>query len=260
MHITDLRQIHDVYDRIYLSPHLDDAALSCGGAIAAAASDGARVLVVTLCTAIPPASGPFSALAQEFHGQWALPPEAVVTARLAEDERAMMLLGVDWYWAGLQDAIYRMPERYTSRDTLFATPAAGDPLYAAARRLLAALHDRAPRARFYAPLGIGSHVDHLITFDVARAADLPAPVAFYEDVPYALAPEKVERRASQLPERRVPQVVPIAATLPRKLDAVAAYASQLAELFGGEAAMRTRLTAYAEGILPGGGERLWLCG
>ena len=39
MQIEDLRQIHDGYDHIYLSPHLDDAALvSRFGSKAGAAS------------------------------------------------------------------------------------------------------------------------------------------------------------------------------------------------------------------------------
>ena len=38
------------YTRVYLSPHLDDAALSCGGTIAASPD---RALIITLCTAPP---------------------------------------------------------------------------------------------------------------------------------------------------------------------------------------------------------------
>src|ERR671924_35132 len=70
MHTEDLRQVHDVYDHVYLSPHLDDAALSCGGAIARHSSAGARVLVVTICTALPSPEGPFSSFAEEQHRQW----------------------------------------------------------------------------------------------------------------------------------------------------------------------------------------------
>src|SRR2546421_13050558 len=99
VHIDDLRQIHDAYDHIYLSPHLDDVALSCGGAVAHDVEMGMRILVVTICTAVPAPEAQFSSFVQEMHGRWGLAPSKVVTARLDEDLQAMELLGVDSYWA-----------------------------------------------------------------------------------------------------------------------------------------------------------------
>src|SRR4051794_20848991 len=152
MQFEDLRQIHDGYDHIYLSPHLDDAALSCGGAIARHANDGARVLVVTLCTAAPPPEGPFSTLAQAEHRGWGLAPAEVISTRLREDDLALARLDADPYRAGLLDAIYRRPDAYNTRDALFGIPAPDDVLLYSTRQLIAALHSRAPRATFYAPL------------------------------------------------------------------------------------------------------------
>src|SRR5215213_7233046 len=108
MQLEDLRQIHDGYDHIYLSPHLDDAALSCGGAIARHANAGARVLVVTLCTAAPPPAGPFSEFAQDHHLMWGLVPERAMAEREREDDLALERLNADTFRAGLLDAIYRM--------------------------------------------------------------------------------------------------------------------------------------------------------
>src|SRR5690242_15250592 len=89
MQLEDLRQIHDGYDHIYLSPHLDDAVLSCGGAIARHTSAGARVLVVTLCTAAPPPDGPLSRFAQNHHLMWGLVPERAMAEREREDDLAL---------------------------------------------------------------------------------------------------------------------------------------------------------------------------
>ncbi|MCP5190661.1 MAG: PIG-L family deacetylase, partial [Pseudomonadales bacterium] len=41
------------YDSIYLSPHLDDVPLSCGGQVYQETSAGRRVLVVTLVAGRP---------------------------------------------------------------------------------------------------------------------------------------------------------------------------------------------------------------
>lgn len=253
MRIHDLHTIDSRYERIFISPHLDDAALSCGGALVQAPS-----LVVTICTGAPGADRPMSGLAREIHAEWGLAPEEAVTARLQEDARAMETLAADYYWAGLLDAIYRVPEAYDSRDRLFGDPQPGDPLGPALRRLLEALAGCAPRAQFYAPLGVGRHVDHLLTHAAARETLPPGRLWFYEDIPYVISdPRGLERRLAKLGGRWEPQTVEIGRSLERKLDAIAAYASQMEALFGGPAAMRERVADYAASVGPGGAERLW---
>ncbi|HEX5690421.1 MAG TPA: PIG-L family deacetylase, partial [Roseiflexaceae bacterium] len=193
MYIEDLSQIRGGYDHIYLSPHLDDAALSCGGAILAHLGAGARVLVVTFSTAAPPPEGPFSALAEQFHADWKLSPEQAVAARLQEEQLSMERLGCDYHWAGLLDAIYRFPDAYNQRESLFNTPAVGDPLAASLPAVIGDLRERFPKATFYAPLGVGSHVDHLITH-ASTYETLGEAAVFYEDLPYAIVPGALERR------------------------------------------------------------------
>lgn len=260
MQIEDLRQIHDGYDHIYLSPHLDDAALSCGGAIARHANAGARVLVVTLCTAAPPPDGPFSALAQAEHRGWGLAPAEVISTRLREDDLALEHLDADTYRAGLLDAIYRRPDVYNSRDALFGTPAPDDALLAASRQLIAALHSRAPRATFYAPLGVGNHVDHQIVYAAANDG-AGAVMAFYEDFPYMLWAGAFEQRMSALGQPFVASTIDIDTTLTRKIGAISAYASQLNSLFKEPAAAEQIIRDYAESLRPEHGtygERVWL--
>jgi LmbE family N-acetylglucosaminyl deacetylase len=259
MHIEDLRYLHHNYSHVYLSPHLDDAALSCGGAISAALGRGESVLVVTLCTAAPPPEGPFNAVAREFHADWGLAAADVMAVRLSEERLAMERLGCDYYWAGMLDAIYRVPEAYDSRATLFAEPRHDDPLHVRLRELLAALRHRLPQARFYGPLGVGNHVDHLITYAAALATPGPAP-AFYEDFHYVLQPGALEARLAAVSERFVPQVMMFGeAALARRIDAIAAYGSQVGELFGGVEPMTRAITEYSAALAPAGGygERLW---
>ncbi len=259
MRITDLEQIQQNYDHIYLSPHLDDAALSCGGAIVGQRA-GQRVLVVTLCTLAPAPEGPFSELAQEFHGQWALGPDQVVAARLREDALAMERLGADYHWAGMLDAIYRFPQAYNARATLFATPAPEDPLLPALRQFIGVLRERAPGATLYAPLGVGNHVDHLLTYAAARDG-MNNVSTFYEDFPYVAKPGALEMRMAGIGAPLHARVIDIDGTLAGKIGAVEAYASQLTELFGGAEAMGRAVSGYAKGLGGEGGghaERLWI--
>lgn len=258
MRISDLDQIRERYDHVYLSPHLDDAVFSCGGAILRQREAGERVLVVTFCTAAPDPRGPFSALALEFHRIWALDPSEVVAARLREDALAMERIGADYCWAGLLDAIYRAPHAYNTRARLFGALAPDDPQRPALEQIVRALRERAPEAQFYAPLGVGMHVDHQLVYDAARAA-AGAPLTFYDDVPYVAKPGALEQRMEQIGAPLAARTVDISATLDRKIHAAHAYASQLDELFGGADEMERVVAGCARAGQSDGAavERLW---
>jgi LmbE family N-acetylglucosaminyl deacetylase len=261
----DLEGLDGSYRHVYLSPHLDDAALSCGGMIVRQRAAGEAVLVVTLCTAAPPPTGPFSDLALEFHAAWGLSPAEVVAARLREDEAAMAALGCDALWAGELDAIYRHPAAYNTREALFGTPAPDDPLLPALRRLLAVLRERFPAATFYAPLGVGHHVDHQLAHRAALEA-AGQPLALYEDFPYVARPGELELRMGDLEAPLAPRVTPVDGALAGKLAAIGAYASQMAELaasqLGREAtpdeAMALMVAAVESYGASVGGERVWV--
>jgi LmbE family N-acetylglucosaminyl deacetylase len=251
------------YAHVYLSPHMDDAALSCGGAIARFTAAGQRVLVVNVCSGSPPPGGPLSPFAALQHERWGLPPDQAVARRLAEDAEALAILGADGLELGLLDAIYRLPGAYVDDATLFGPVARGDTLAADAGPALETLAARLPGAVFYAPLGVGNHVDHVAVHAVAgRLAASGATVAYYEDFPYAARAEgAVEARLDKLggADRFGPAVAPIDAVIERKLAAVAAYASQLATLFGGREQMERAVADYA--LRVGGGslaERVWV--
>ena len=260
MRYEDLSQLLLTYEHVYISPHLDDAVLSCGGALACHTANGARALVVTLCTAVPPLDGPFSDLAREFHAEWGLSPAEVVMTRLREDEVAMALIGVDYMYVGMMDALYRHPHAYNSRAAIFGTPAADDPLDEPLTQFMITLREHMPDATFYVPLGAGKHVDHQITYQAALDA-LGESVAFYEDIPYVLQPNVLQQRLNELDAPFVASVLDIDSGLLRKIRAAAAYESQLEALFGGAAAMEQQLHDYAEDLRPEAGtygERLWL--
>ncbi len=260
MRIEQLDHIREPYQHVYLSPHMDDAALSCGGRILQQRSQGERVLVVTLCSGVPPADTTFSALAQEFHSIWQLSPREAIAARLHEEHAALELLDADHYLANMLDAIYRFPQAYDSRESLFGTPHPDDPLLEQVSKLIAALRRHMPAAMIYAPLGIGQHVDHLITYKAAQAG-AGEHLAFYEDFPYVTQPGALEQRMEELQSVLQPDTISIDPYLQTKIDAVHIYPSQLDELFGGADAMVESVTAYAHAVRPDGseyGERVWI--
>ncbi|NUN97629.1 MAG: PIG-L family deacetylase [Candidatus Omnitrophica bacterium] len=94
------------YPHIYLSPHYDDASLSCGGAIHLQAQAGQAVLVVTICAAPPPSGEPLSPFAQSLHRTWGNPADVIAT-REAEDRASLAILGADYLRLNFND--FRAP-------------------------------------------------------------------------------------------------------------------------------------------------------
>lgn len=270
MHYNSLEQLPATYNHIYLSPHLDDAVLCCGGAITGQHATGERVLVVNICSAAPRPDTAFSALAREFHTTWVLHPEQVVATRLAEDTAALAEIGADSLQAGMLDAIYRYPTAYSSRDSLFGLPAPEDPLLPALQALLASLYKCQPNAHFYSPLGVGGHVDHQITCQVALE-QLGPELLLYEDFPYVMRTSELERRLAVLDMALRPSTIAIDISLTQKIAAVRCYASQMVELaqsqlgrlVDADAATNAIIEAvcsYARSVdsADGYSERLWL--
>jgi LmbE family N-acetylglucosaminyl deacetylase len=214
-----------------LSPHLDDAVFSCGATLARLADRGARVALVTAFTRSVPNPGGFALACQTDKG---LRPDADYMAlRRAEDHTAANVLGfAEVIHLDLPEAPHR---GYNSPAELFGSPREDDRIDQAVGAYLAELGQ--PELVF-APRGLGSHVDHrrLIEAIPERWTLL---TVLYRDTPYALRNETTAEDAADQP-------APIAAQLDRKLDACAAYATQLGFQFGGETAMRRTLREFAD--------------
>jgi LmbE family N-acetylglucosaminyl deacetylase len=256
---------------IYLSPHLDDAVLSCGGAIHRQATDGDPVLVITFLTGEAAAHGvtgilsPFALLQ---HRYWGDPPYPMALRR-AEDVAALILLNADWYHAGYLDAVYRADADgrwlYTDLETLIGQIQPGDPLASAQADLITQVLGFTRHATdpvVYAPLAVGRHVDHQIVHAAARQlASRGYRVAFYEDYPYAGQPgasEAVLAAAGAVDWRlEVLQLDP--ADVAAKVSAAGYYLSQLGTLFRGTEAMPSQVWSFAVSRSPEAGlaERIW---
>ncbi len=93
---------------LYLSPHFDDAILSCGGLIARQTAGGERVVIANICAAAPDFSD-LSPFAQFQHDRWFdLNPDAdPIVLRRAEDAAACAELGAEAVALSELDCIYR---------------------------------------------------------------------------------------------------------------------------------------------------------
>jgi len=163
---------------VFLSPHLDDAVLSCAGRIQHHVARGESVVVLTV----------FSHADPDDEAGWA--------ARREEDWNAVTRLGAQPQWLGLPDAPFRS-QTYRDPYALFGPFTSEDsawfqwlapPLQLELARLDPSL--------VHVPLGVGDHVDHRLVH--LAAAETTAPCLYYEDRPYALVPHAVRRRLDAL--------------------------------------------------------------
>jgi LmbE family N-acetylglucosaminyl deacetylase len=249
----------DAYAHVYLSPHLDDAVLSCGGRIWQQAQEGERVLVATVFGGTPAPDTPLSPFAQGLHARWGHLADAA-GRRQEEDQAALALLGakpLHWTYA---DCIYRRtPEGhfpYASEELLWG------PVHPAEEGLIAELASRIaalplePGGALFAPLRVRRHVDHQI---VRRAAEgSGCRLAYYEDYPYAENPSWLQEALVTL-DAKAELALLSEEALAAKVAAIACYRSQISTFWAGLDAMAASVRAYAERVGEGQpAERYWL--
>ncbi len=205
---------------LFVSPHLDDVAFSCGGTLAALARRGWHCTLLTCFTASVPQPQGFALACQTDKG--IAPDVDYMALRRGEDERAAARLGAA---AVVHLPLPEAPHRgYGSAAELFGP--VRDDVWRELAPLLPRDHDAV-----FLPQGLGGHVDHLQVVRAAREAGLRG--RHYADLPYDLDGTAGERG-------------PVEPDLAAKVDACAAYASQLGFQFGGEARMRERLLSAPE--------------
>jgi LmbE family N-acetylglucosaminyl deacetylase len=252
---------------IYLSPHLDDAAFSCGGLIAQQNLSGETAEIWTICAGDPP-PGPFSPFAEALHFLWQAGREATALRR-AEDSLACARLSAACRHLPLPDCIYRRagldyweasspahPGQepgaylYPDRDAIF-----GDlhPLEAGLVNILAQKLDEMlpPEAEVVCPLTLGGHVDHKLARQAVEL--LGRRLWYYADYPYAREHGKEIATLEADGWRR--QCFSISQTaLLAWIQAIAAHRSQISTFWQDDSAMQADIQAYFD---QSGGAILW---
>lgn len=226
---------------LFVSPHLDDVAFSCGGALALFAERGWYTVLVTVFTRSIPEPIGFALACQTDKG--IAPGTDYMALRREEDREFAARSGVGGVaWLGLPEAPHR---GYSSAEALFSGIREGDEIWRDVADCLTSLLEVWKPKVVVVPQALGNHADHL---QVVRAVDaILGPrneVVWYRDTPYA-AREPVAKPSPLLPNGLAEEALDVAETLHTKLHACAAYATQLGFQFGGEEAMQRTLADFA---------------
>ena len=246
------------YAHVYLSPHLDDAALSCGGCIWTQTKAGERVLVVTVFAGVPNLGELLSPFARALHARWGHPPDAAARRR-EEDLTALALLGAEPVHWPYTDCIYRQtPDGrfpYASEEALWGKVHPAEESLATELTTRLASLPLAQGGTIYAPLGVGHHVDHQIVRRIAESRG--QAVVYYEDFPYAEDPQAVRALLAK-GESEAELALLSGEAVEAKIAAIACYRSQLSTFWASVEDMAAMVRAYAETVGDGRpAERYW---
>ena len=236
---------------IFLSPHFDDVALSCGGLVWDLTCNGHTAEVWTIMGGIPPQQvhTPF---AQEMHHHWGMPADEIVQTRRTEDQTACQVMGAKPHHFDWLDAIYRMDTAtgeplVINNETLFGKVPETEIIH----QITQMIREQVPKgAKLVSPISLGDHIDHRA---VRQAAELSGRVDFYyADYPYILYALNDPLLWKQT-IIQVPHLLDESA-LNKWQGAVLSYKSQLSMFWRDEQEARLALRNY----FVGGGGRLWL--
>lgn len=234
---------------VYISPHLDDAVLSCGGLIYEQTQQGETVEIWTI-TAGSPKEEELPEFARLLHMAWGTSADATAERRL-EDLEACSILTAQAVHLKWLDCIYRFKNNgealIQENDDLFVS----NPEEELIEEIAAFLRQNTPaHAHLVIPMGIGGHMDHRLVKAAAEKSNLTA--TYYADYPYVS--NHVEELAKLESEywQRIPAVISEEGLLTWQ-KAIAAYKSQLGTFWENETELHLAIANYCAG----GGGRLW---
>lgn len=206
---------------IYLSAHLDDAVLSCGGLIYDQTQKDIPVEIWTVFSGIPNEE-----------------QREKCTTRKLEDTEAAMLLKATTVHFDFIDAIYRLtPDFPKLYETVFS------PIHPYDQQLISSIalnikRNLLPDDEVICPLDLGGHVDHAI---VRKAREnIGFPVTYYIDFPYVdYLPDQLRPATQGFIEHR--QKIS-SDGVAYWLDAACKYKSQ--DLYSSQIILRARIIEY----------------
>ena len=229
---------------IFLSPHFDDAVLSCGGIIWQQAHAGITVEVWTVFAAQPDREVD-SDYARHLHSLWQTASgREAVERRTVENARACARLGAAVGNLEFLDALYRPREDggvNNRKEVMNGVCRLDEELVGAIERRL--LKSLAPGDLLIIPLALGGHIDHRTTNAAARR--LTVEKLYYADVPYVIEePQDLAGAVRGMAEHRLSVSEQGLACW---VNAIECYESQLSMLFGAGASVNEVMQNYFAG-------------
>ncbi len=238
---------------IYLSPHFDDAVLSCGGLIWKQVQDGDEVEVWTIFGGDPKPSE-LSFFAQVLHHQWNIPKDSVEIRR-DEDKQALELLGASYRHYDYLDCIYRKDSKtgqYLYEDMQMITGKIDKKEVGLRSEIKQELSElKTADAQIISPFGIGYHIDHRMIQDISST--LRIDMMYYLDFPYVFTGENPDTEGKLLKfDFCLHEISDVGRT--KWKESIAKYKSQISSFWANSSEMEKAIEKYYKNL---GGIKLY---
>jgi LmbE family N-acetylglucosaminyl deacetylase len=232
----------DEVSHVFISPHFDDAVLSCGGTLHQLVKDGQTVRVMTMMAGLFNDELPHTPILEDLHQRWQI-GENPLLARQREDINALQSLGVEFMHVPLTDCVYRLADDiplYPSEESLFGEVHPND--YATRFLNEVGLPFRESPKIVYVPLGVGHHVDHQVVRDwglcILRQKSDHVTIKFYAEYPYLNAEHSIDEALTHFSILLTSNnVILDEDDIKAKVDAIAHYKSQISTFWKSITAM-----------------------
>jgi len=252
---------------LFISPHLDDAILCCGGNIYALTNEKSEVLILTIFAGKPD-PGALSHIAKYFHRACGLGDDAI-NSRRREDMAAATYLGAEVCHLDSLSCLYRKskdgkPVYEKLRDIYHLDTRKEAATLIEVKKIILTSVDLGIFNEIYVPLGIGNHADHLITrksledMAVSRRKRISSKLVYYEDIPYACRSKNIGIENSTLGSFTSYLKYIERKAWSSKIRAISLYKSQVHVIWKNVDTMEVQLTNYSHSIAGGRfAERYW---
>lgn len=243
---------------LFLSPHLDDAVLSCGGSIHQLTQRGEQVVILTVMAGDPPDTLPDTSLLRAVQARWGAGQQHV-SARRREDVDAARQLGAKVVHLPLLECLFRTARSGDgSRTALYPHEESAFGDYDTADEVRGLLLESQSCVRdgvvtIYAPLCVDHHVDHRLVRDwalVLTGAKNAPMLKFYEEFP-SIQNKIALNRVMHFYRQELPalsllreHIMLSTEDVEAKIRAVRAYESHLQVLWQSIDAMEKSVRAY----------------
>jgi LmbE family N-acetylglucosaminyl deacetylase len=217
---------------VFISPHFDDAVLSCGGALHQLVKAGQTVWVMTMMAGLFNGDLPHTPILEDLHQRWKAGENPLLTRQI-EDVNALQSLQVELIHIPLLDCVYRLADDvalYPSEESLFGEVHPND--YATHFLEDVGLPFKDSPQVVYIPLGVGHHVDHQIIRDwgleLLRQKPDHITVKFYAEYPYLNTDHAIDEALEYFSISLTSNnVILDADDIREKMNAIAYYESQI---------------------------------
>lgn len=174
---------------LFISPHFDDAVLSCGALIHKLVQNNNNVTILTVFGGKSNQTQ-YSKIAQKIHLSWKIQnPDQIIAIRQKEDIEALKTLGANAIHIDIPDCIYRTNNDgsflydYDNFDLILSYKVdAKDIKIYQIQSILKNNVNLNNYSVIYAPLGAGGHIDHILSRYLGESLfKLGKKVIFYAD-------------------------------------------------------------------------------